>query len=259
MKNKLSLFTFILSVIVLTQCKPKKDTPQEMAQEPIAVTVVQNKLSEAEIEDGWKSLFNGEDISEWRNFNKTDINPKWRIEDGTLHYIGNDQSEEGWESKKGGDIITKGQYDNFEFKIEWKISPNGNSGIMYNVVEEGYEKPYHTGPEMQILDNDGHPDGKIIKHRAGDLYDLISCSEETVRPVGEWNEVMIRIKDGHLQHWLNGVKVVQTRMWTPAWDTMVANSKFVEWKDFGTKRKGHICLQDHDNEVWFRNIKIREI
>jgi cytochrome c len=113
---------------------------------------------------------------------------------------------------------------------------------------------------MQILDNTCHPDARIEKHRAGDLYDLIACKYETVKAAGEWNKVLIRINDGHLEHWLNGVKVVETQLWTEQWNALVAKSKFPGISaDFGKSRRGHISLQDHGNKVWFRNIKIRDI
>jgi hypothetical protein len=112
---------------------------------------------------------------------------------------------------------------------------------------------------MQVLDNDGHPDGKIIKHRAGDLYDLISCSKETVKSVGEWNDVEIKSLNGKLDFYLNGENVVSTSLWDDNWNKMIAGSKFKQWKGFGSFKKGKICLQDHDCGVWFRNIKIRKL
>ena len=147
------------------------------------------------------------------------------------------------EDMKGGDLVTDGAYENYELSLEWKIDSCGNSGIIFNVVEsEEYGAPYFTGPEMQVLDNDCHPDAKIITHRAGDLYDMISCSEETVKPWGEWNQVRLIIQNGKAEHWLNGKKVVEYEMFTPKWNEMIAKSKFKEWKDFGQARKGRIDL-----------------
>ncbi|MEL7251012.1 MAG: family 16 glycoside hydrolase [Bacteroidota bacterium] len=219
-----------------------------------------NKLTAAEQQAGWKLLFDGESTKGWHNFGKNTIGSSWKVEDGALMLDVVARQDGGWQAADGGDIVTEGEYENFELTLEWKISPCGNSGIMYNVVEsDKYEYPWLTGPEMQVLDNTCHPDAQIIKHRAGDLYDLISAVPETVRPSGEWNRIRIKIKDGQLEHWLNGRKVVETTMFDKAWENMIANSKFVDMPDFGTARKGHISLQDHGDRVWFRNIKIREL
>jgi len=207
----------------------------------------------ADAAGGWKSLFDGKTTTGWHTYGKSVAGPQWEVVDGALHL----------NKSKGasGDLVTDGEYGNFDLKLEWKISPKGNSGIIFYVNEDPvkYEAPYHTGLEMQVLDNDGHPDGKIHKHRAGDLYDLVACSKETVKPVGEWNEAEIWCKDGELKLYLNGVNVVSTTLWNDNWKTMVAGSKFKQWPDFGTFKKGKIDLQDHGNEVWYRNIKIRQL
>jgi hypothetical protein len=218
-----------------------------------AETHAQNKLTAAEKKDGWKLLFDGTSTKGWKVFNGKSDGSAWKVADGSLFL---DAS-----TKEGrGDLITAGEYENYEFSYDWKIAANGNSGLLFNVVEDPkYSAVYVTGPEMQVLDNNGHPDAKIHKHRAGDLYDLIACSEETVKPAGEWNEARIISKQGKYEFWLNGKKVVTFTMHDAAWDEMIAASKFKSMPDFGKAKKGHFALQDHGDQVWFRNIKIKEL
>jgi hypothetical protein len=218
-----------------------------------APTQAQNKLTAAETKAGWKLLFDGTSTKGWKVFNGKSDGTAWKVADGTLYL---DAS-----TKEGrGDLITAGEYENYEFSYDWKIAANGNSGLLFNVVEDPkYSAVYVTGPEMQVLDNNGHPDAKIHKHRAGDLYDLIACSEETVKPAGEWNEARIISNKGKYEFWLNGKKVVTFTMHDAAWDEMVAASKFKSMPDFGKAKKGHFALQDHGDQVWFRNIKIKEL
>lgn len=209
-------------------------------------------LSKAEIASGWKSLFDGRSISEWRGF-KEDISKKWVVDNGTLHFNSDIKG-------KGGDIISKKEYEDFELSLEWMVQDCGNSGIFWNVVEnEKYKRTFHTGPEMQILDNKCHPDAKIRTHRAGDLYDLIETSTVNVKPAMQWNHITIQSNDGHYVFSQNGEKVVEFTMHTPEWDAMIAKSKFKDMDGFAKAKKGHLALQDHGDKVWFRNIKIREI
>ncbi len=217
-----------------------------------------NALSEAERKAGWKLLFDGQTLKGWRNYGKKTIGSSWKVADGAIHLDAKKNPSGGWQAPDGGDIITDGTFENYELRLEWKIAPCGNSGIIYNVEESGkYQYPWQTGPEMQVLDNACHPDSKIRTHRAGDLYDLIECKYETVKPAGEWNRVRLIVNKGKVQHWLNGRKVVETEMWTDAWRKMIAASKFKDMPGFGTVRKGHLCLQDHGDPVWYRNIKIK--
>lgn len=212
----------------------------------------QNTLTAQEKKDGWQLLFDGKTTSGWRNYKSDKLAPRWKVSNGELYL---DKSV-----KEGGDIMTDKEYQDYELVLEWKIGACGNSGIIFNVVEDAkYDNTYNTGPEMQVLDNTCHPDAKIIKHRAGDLYDLISCSKETVKPAGEWNAVRIVSKNAKMEFWLNGTMVVEFTMHTPEWDQMVAKSKFATMPGFGKAVKGHIALQDHGDPVWFRNIKIREL
>ncbi len=210
-------------------------------------------------DSGWVSLFDGKTTSGWHSYGKTAVGEAWKVADGML-YLDTTQKE-GWQIKGGGDIVTNDEYDNFDLKLEWKIASNGNSGIIFYVHEDSskYKYVWNTGPEMQVLDNNGHPDAKIPKHRAGDLYDLISCSTETVKPAGEWNEAEIISNNGKLNFFLNGANVVSATLWDSTWKQLVAGSKFKDMSDFGTYKKGRIALQDHGNAVWYRNIKIKKL
>lgn len=217
-----------------------------------------NELSKKEKEEGWMLLFDGKSLKGWHNYNSKTIGESWVVEDDAIHLKSDKKADGSWQAEDGGDILTDDRFDDFEFTLEWKIAPCGNSGIIYNIIEsKKYEYPWHTGPEMQILDNTCHPDAKIVKHRAGDLYDLMSCSKELVKPAGEWNKIKIKKKDNRVQHWLNGEKVVDYTLGSKKWEELVAASKFKEYEAFGTASKGYIALQDHGDKVWFKNIKIR--
>jgi Domain of Unknown Function (DUF1080) len=210
-----------------------------------------NTLSSAEKQDGWQLLFDGNSLAGWHSYNHSKT-ARWEVKDGTIHL---DKSKSGQ-----GDITTDKDFGDFDLKVDWKIAKNGNSGIIFDVVEgPKYEDPYNTGPEMQVLDNAGHPDGKIFKHRAGNLYDLVPSIKESVNPYGQWNHAEIICKGGQLTMILNGVTQVKTTMWDAHWKKMIAGSKFTEWPDFGTFKSGKIDLQDHTDEVWFRNIKIKPL
>ena len=208
--------------------------------------------------EGWIQLFDGKSTSGWHSYGKHSAGKVWKVEDGVLH-LDNNVNETF--SDEGGDLVSDEEFDNFDLQIDWKISKKGNSGVMTYVKEDAakYNAPYLTGPEMQILDNVGHPDGRIRKHRAGDLYDLIASTKDAPNAVGQWNHSEILAKRGKLDLYLNGVHVVNTRMWDDNWRKMIAASKFKAWPDFGTFKKGHIALQDHGNDVWFKNIKIKRL
>lgn len=224
---------------------------------PTNMNTAANTLSDAEKAQGWESLFDGQSTAGWHTYGKPgSVGTAWKVVDGTL-YLDAASKKSG---ATGGDIVTDGDYENFHLSYDWKIAPNGNSGVMFYVQEDPakYKQTYHTGPEMQVLDNAGHPDAKIIKHRAGDLYDLITA-KETVKPAGEWNHAEIKADKGRLQFFLNGEEVLSTTMWDDNWKAMIAASKFKEWAGFGAFRKGKIALQDHGDDVWYRNIKIRRL
>lgn len=217
-----------------------------------------NTLSDAEKAAGWELLFDGKTTNGWRKFKGERAGSAWKVSNGAL-YLDNSKKE-GWQTVGGGDIITEREYQNYELTLDWKIERGGNSGLIYNVVEDDkYDYVWQTGPEFQMLDNLNHPDGRIEKHRSGDLYDLIESRFVSVNTPGVWNSIKLVSKDGHVEHWQNGYKIVETEMHTAAWDELVKNSKFKDMPDFGKAKKGHVSLQDHGDKIWFKNIKIRPL
>jgi|SRR5215217_435707 len=219
----------------------------------LAITLLLSYGS-AKSQTGFTKLLDSKTTKGWHTYGKTTASTKWTVVDGVLHF---DPSADG----DGGDLVTDKAYSNFHLKIDWKVAPKSNSGIIFYVQDDPakYEATYQTGPEMQVLDNEGHPDGKITKHRAGDLYDLIKSSSEPVKPVGEWNTAEIISKKGNLELKLNGVTVVKTTLWDQNWKDIVSKSKFAAWEGFGAFKSGKIALQDHGDKVWYRNILIKEL
>lgn len=244
--------TTFLSVLALSifSCQSGNSKSESNASELDTISTV------ADANEGWLPLFDGKTTAGWHSYGKSVPGAAWEVDNGTLHLNIKDKDKED-----RGDLVTDKEYENYHLKLEWKISEGGNSGIIFNVHEDTskYGATYETGPEMQVLDNDKHADGKIHKHRAGDLYDLIACSEETVKPVGEWNLAEIVLDNGKLDFYLNGVNIVSTTMFDENWKEMVAGSKFAKMPGFGTYKKGKIALQDHNDEVWYRDIMIKEL
>lgn len=225
----------------------------------VSTTLAQspNALSPAETAAGWTLLFDGKSTDHWSGYKQTSFPTKgWTIEDGCLKI-----------NKGGGagDIVTNAEYTDFEFSCEFKLDKGANSGIIYRVSPAPAnaapsDATYMTGPEFQVLDDAGHQDGVDPKHQVGALYDLIPApTDKPARPLGEFNEARIRIKDGVLEHYLNGRRLLRTRIDTPEWKSMIAASKFKAWSGFGMQPSGHIALQDHGDTVWYRNIKVRDL
>lgn len=214
---------------------------------------------------GWISLFDGTTLTGWRGLGSSGIpTAHWAVENGTIHKIpsGKVPVQGDGQPVAGGDLMTEGTYRDFELEFEWKVAPGSNSGVKYNVSEalSTAWDPIHAakGFEYQVLDDDRHPDGKLPSHRAGALYDLIAPNgQKTLHPVGEWNSSRILLAGKHGEHWLNGAQVVSYDLGTPQMDSALTASKFHSWPWFADHRAGHIVLQDHNDEVWFRNIRIR--
>lgn len=221
-----------------------------------------NSLSQSEINNGWQLLFNGQNTDGWHTYGKDAAGKVWVINDGALHLDTIIKKESPNES---GDLVTNDEFENYHFKVDWKLSPKGNSGIIFYINEDvkKYPSTYNTGMEMQVLDNGtstrlGHNDAKIYTHRAGDLYDLLAA-EDAINPQGEWNCAEIKSINGQLDFYLNGKHTLSTKTWDENWKQMVAISKFKDMPGFGAFKKGKIALQDHGDLVWYRNIKIKKL
>jgi hypothetical protein len=206
-----------------------------------------NTLNRAEEEAGWRLLFDGTSMDGWRAYNRPALAGGWSARDGMLTRTG-----------RGGDIITEAQFADFELKFDWMVGLAGNSGVLYRAVE-GLEWVYHSAPEMQVLDDEGHRDGRSPLTSAGSNYGLHGAPRGVVHGANEWNSARILVDGNHVEHWLNGTKVVEYELKSPEWKELVRNSKFVEWPAYGQARRGHIALQDHGDTVWYRNFKVREI
>jgi 3-keto-disaccharide hydrolase len=230
-----------------------------------APRVSSNALTAGEQREGWRLLFDGKTFNGWRGLGYDTVpTSHWKIENGTIRKLAEGQVPRlpDGQPAAGGDLITGDTFRDFELAWEWKISRAGNSGVKYNVSEEISlaNAPNHAalGFEYQMLDDSLHEDNKVPSHRAGALYDLIPPNENKVlAPVGEWNSSRIVFRGNHGEHWLNGRKVVEFDLGAPQMDSLLAKSKYRDIPGFATKRAGHIVLQDHVDEVFFRNIKIR--
>lgn len=206
-----------------------------------------NTLTKQEKAEGWELLFDGESLDKWRGYRKDELPDGWAVEDGCLTRVG-----------PGGDIVTREQFDDFELCIDWKITPGGNSGIFFNATED-HDHVFESAPEMQVLDNTTHNDGKNTLTSAGANYALIAPAEDFTNPVGEFNHAVIRVQGNHVEHYLNGHKLLEYDLGSEAWQALVAASKFKDMPDYGKASMGHIALQDHGDKVYYRNIKVRRL
>ncbi len=245
---KASVCYLCIAICVLYSCSSTKEQSSSNT-EP-------NTLSMKEKKDGWMLLFDGQTTNGWHTYNKTGVAPIWKVADGSIMLDPKARTKGG-----GGDIVTDDEFENYEFSTEWRITEEGNSGIIINIKEDKkYANTYSTGLEMQVLDNIKASDNKKPNHLAGLLYDLTGTAElSKPKPVGQWNLARVIQKNGHLTFYFNGVKTLDIQEGSEEWKNLVANSKFKGWADFAATPKGKIAFQDHGHEVAFRNVKIKKI
>lgn len=259
----ISVLFSISLLVALSACEVEENSAEATPGPTIAETQP-NTLSAEEASEGWVLLFDGDSFEGWRGYRKDEVPTEhWKVEDGSIHKIasGDVPLMADGQPQQGGDIITLSKYENFELSFEWKVALGANSGIKYNVIEEMSDQN-PLGFEYQVLDDDNHPDAKMgngTNRTASGLYDLISPQNKAVKPVGQWNHGRILFNGLHGEHWLNGEKVLEYDLDTPRMDSLLAASKYAPIEGFGDKKAGHVVLQDHNDDVWFRNIKIREL
>jgi hypothetical protein len=227
----------------------------------ILVTFAVLGMNQVQAQEKWISLFDGKTKNGWHAYGKKTVGEAWKVVDGALMF--DPSNKVNGEIVGGGNIVTNESFTNFHLQLEWKIAKNGNSGIFFFVQDNPakYREPWHTGPEMQVIDNDHHQDAKISSHKAGNLYDLIVGDESGVKPAEEWNQVDIIVNKGNLVMKLNGVTCVNTHLGDDSWKELIRRSKFARGEsiDFGKVFSGHISLQDHGDKVWYRNIRIQKL
>ena len=229
-------------VVLLATACASGPTPQ-----PKTLLETPNALTQAEQRAGWRLLFDGRTTKGWRGYMMDSMPSGWKVVDGVLARV-----------SPAADIIYNEKFRNFELLVDWKIAPDGNSGIFYRAIE-GPGAIYYSGPEMQVLDDKGHPDGKSLLTAAGSVYGLYPAKPGVVKPVGEWNTARILVDGNHVEHWLNGQQIASYEFGSEDWAQRVAASKFKQWPEYGKAPIGYIGLQEHGNWVGFRNIKIRII
>jgi hypothetical protein len=201
----------------------------------------------------WKVLFDGKSTAEWRGFRRDTFPSKcWVIEGDAIKTVG------GCDKADQVDIVTKDKYQNFELEVEWRVAPGANSGIIY-LLSEDQDQTWKTGPEMQVLDDDKHPDGKKPSTSAGSVFDIIAPANKTLRPIGEYNQARVVVNNGHVEHWLNGKKVLHYDLGSSTLKDLIAKSKFKTFPRFALNTEGLIALQYHGDDVWFRKVRIRPL
>lgn len=236
------------ALVLLASCTQQQAGSADSSARQAGDVAMQNQLSAADSAAGWRLLFDGTSVSAWRGYKTQTAPTGWTASGGSLRKTG-----------AVDDIISRDQFGDFELAFDWKMSAGGNAGVFYRATEE-YDKVYWSAPEYQLLDDSGHVDGKDPLTSAAAAYGLYPAPAGAVKPAGEWNSSRIVVKGNHVEHWLNGTKVVEYELQSPDWEAKVKASKFGEWKNYGRAKRGHIAFQgDHEGDLELRNLRIREL
>jgi hypothetical protein len=247
------IFVFCMCLFICAGCKLKghnhNGIDSSMIFKPVPVLG----------DSGWISLFDGNSLNDWHTYGKKEAGRAWNIDSGSIHL--KPGAKNGYQTEGGGDLVSNDTFGNFDLKLEWKIGKKANSGIMIYVQEDimKYKETWNTGPEMQVCDPDSNEDSHSFKHEAGDIYDLIASKRMSANPALEWNQVEIVSNNRRLDLYLNDTHIISTGIWDDAWRKLIAESKFKDMPGFGSFRSGHIALQDHGEEVWYRNMSIHKL
>jgi hypothetical protein len=258
--SKSTYHTAIVAILslVIVSCTGQKESATADAETGQATDML-NSLTPEQTAEGWRLLFNGDDLDGWKRFNSDTIGPLWSVRDGTILCDGEGLGEGS--GAMGGSLITTEEFKNFDLVLEYKLSPGGNSGVLYHVVEDPkYKYDYETGPEFQLLDDGGWQGELRDEQKAGSNYDMFAASaDKKVNAAGEWNTARIVYYDGHVEHWLNGEKVLEFEEGSDDFKSRFENSKWKDHPDWNKAKSGAISLQDHGAPVYFRNIRIKEL
>ncbi len=253
MKNIRSTVISGIFLCLLISCGPSKTN--ESTQTAVATT--DNQLTEQEKADGWRLLFDGTSLTGWQIY-KGRANDTWEVVNGTLHCKPLNEQVVG-DGDDRSDIRTTEEFENFDLTFDWNIAPEGNSGVMFRVSEE-FDQPYFSGPEYQLIDDENYPGKPIEVHKTGGNYDMHAPTvTKPINPPGSWNSSRLLVNGNHVEHWLNGEKVVEYDLQSEDWTTRKNNCKWKDVASYGMIKKVYIDLQDHGNEITFKNIKIKTL
>lgn len=251
MKNSMKVYGLVLMGLSLVSCQSSSNQQENSTDSTQAIAASETAQGQ------WIDLFDGQSLAGWHGYNKTAPVKNWEVKDGVLACTGKGNKEDF-----GGDIVSDQEFGNFELEWEWKIAEGGNSGVMYHVVEDAiYRAPYETGPEYQMIDDEGFPAKLEEWQMTGANYAMNTAdkNQKELKPVGEWNTSKIIYDNGHVEHWLNGKKIVDFEEGTEEWEKEKSEGKWKDYPDYKIANRGKIALQDHGDSAWFRNIRIRPL